>query len=235
MEGTPDRAALTATQTATEAARDVIAEARTKRDELLVLASHDIRNAVGIVDSALTMLDDATDGGAQMRGMMRRATHRMGILVRAMVDVDLLQRELMPLTPAEVRWSTVVVPVIDGALEVAETKEIAVVPKGDLEVRLACDAALVQRTVAALVDHAIGNAPQKSVVEVEGERLGEHRFAVRVRHMGRAVVGDTLDRYFTTLPLRFSKLAAMRHGGAVRAVSPIVDGAGFAFDLEIAA
>jgi hypothetical protein len=57
-QGTVDEgdAALTATGAAMEAARDALAHARAQRDELLVLASHDIRNAVGIVDSALSML-----------------------------------------------------------------------------------------------------------------------------------------------------------------------------------
>jgi len=225
--------ALAATQVVADAARDAIGRARAQRDELLVLASHDIKNAVGIMDSALGMLEEMPEQAAQMQGMMRRATHRLLILVQAMVDVDLLQREVMPLTPADASWGTIVAPVVEGALATAATKEIDVVPAGDQTERVACDATLVGRMLAALVEHAIGNAPAKSVVEVRGARVGDGRFVAHVAHRGRAVGAGTLDKLFTTLPLRFCRLAAIRHGGALRAVSPLADGVGVAFELEL--
>lgn len=235
MESPAGRKALAATKAAAGATRDALAQARAQRDELLVLASHDIRNAVGILDSALSMLEESGPGSApSMQGMMRRSTHRLAILVRAMVDVDLLQRELMPLTVVDTRWRGLVESVVELSLPAAATKELRVVATGDLDAVLACDAVLVERMVAALVDHALGDAPAGTAVEIAGERLGEHRFAIRVSRGGRAVNAETLDKYFTTLPLRFCRLAAMRHGGALRAVSPIADGAGFALEIELA-
>jgi len=230
-----DEGALEATHAATEAARDAIAQARAQRDELFVLAGHDIRNAIGIIDSALTMLEESPDSAAVMHGMMRRATHRLGILVRAMVDVELLQRTVMPLAPADVRWSAIVTPVVEAALAVAATKELSVVPRGVLDAPLACDAPLVEKMVAALVDHAVGNAPNGTAVTVLGSRTGDGRFCIRVAHEGRPVGAATLDKYFTTLPLRFCRLAAAHHGGVLRAVSPLEHGSGLAFDLELAA
>src|SRR5690349_2681558 len=109
--------ALAATQAATEATRDALAQAaRAKRDELLVLASHDMKNAIGILDSALGMLEEMPEQAASMHGMMRRATHRLGVLVRALVDVDCLQRDVLPVTPAEIGWSAVATPVVEQAL-----------------------------------------------------------------------------------------------------------------------
>jgi hypothetical protein len=44
----------------------------------------------------------------------------------------------------------------------------------------------------------------------------------------------TLDKLFTTLPLRFCRLAAIRHGASLRAVSPALDdGSGLAFEIEL--
>jgi K+-sensing histidine kinase KdpD len=235
METRAGQKALSATQAATGAARDAIAQARAQRDELLVLASHDIRNAVGVLESALSMLDESPDSAGSMQGMMRRSVHKLGILVKAMVDVDLLERELLPLTVVDTPWRGLAEAIVEGARAAAATKEIELVPAGDPDAVLACDAILVERTVAALVDHAIGNAPAATAVEVACERLGEHRVAIRVSHRGRAVNAETLDKYFTTLPLRFCRLAAMRHGGALRAVSPIGNGIGFAFELELRA
>ena len=84
METERGAEALAATQSVAEAARDAIERARAQRDELLVLASHDVKNAIGILDSALGMLEESPEQGPMLHGMMRRATHRLGILVRAM-------------------------------------------------------------------------------------------------------------------------------------------------------
>jgi K+-sensing histidine kinase KdpD len=226
--------ALAATQVATEATRDAIAQtARAQRDELLVLASHDMKNAIGILDSALGMTEEMPEQAPMMQGMMRRATHRLSVLVRALVDVDCLQRDVMPLMPTDLRWAALVVPVVEQALAVGETKGIAVVPRGDQQVRLWCDAGLVERILTALVDHAIGNAPPKSAVDLEGTRIGEGRFRIRVAAAGRAVPPGALEQYFTTLPLHFCRLAALRHGATLRVLSPVVDDGGMAFELEL--
>jgi K+-sensing histidine kinase KdpD len=225
--------ALTETQAVTDAAREALARTRSLRDELLVLASHDIKNVVGILDSALSMSGEMPEQAPAMQGMMRRATHRLGILVQALVDVDLLQRDVMPLTLGDVAWRAIAVPVVEAALDVAATKDIALLPRGDETARVSCDARLVERVVAALVEHAVANAPAKSVVDVEGERLSGGRFRIRVVHRGRAVGAATLDKFFTTLPLRFCRLAAIRHGASLRAVSPVADGAGLALELEL--
>jgi K+-sensing histidine kinase KdpD len=225
--------ALAATQAVTDATREAIGRARSLRDELLVLASHDIKNAVGILDSALSMSDEMPEQAASMQGMMRRATHRLGILVQALVDVDLLQRDVMPLKLGDVSWSAIATPVVEAALAIAATKEITVVPRGDQTARLSCDVRLIERVVAALLEHAIANAPAKSTVDVEGERLDGGRFRIRVVHRGRPVGAATLDKFFTTLPLRFCRLAAIRHGASLRAVSPVADGAGLALELEV--
>ena len=236
-QGTVDEgnAALTATGAATEAARDALARARAQRDELLVLASHDIRNAVGIVDSALSMLEDGPELAPSMHGMMRRATHRLHVLVHAMVDVDMLDRGIMPLATKPTRWSTLVTPVVETVLPVAATKEIAVVPGGDFETTLDCDPTLAGRLLTALVEHAVSSAPTASCVDVEGVRIGDDRFRLRVSNRARALAADTIGRYCATLPLRYARLAAARHGGALRVVSPLAEGVGIALEVELAA
>jgi signal transduction histidine kinase len=226
--------ALTATQASADAARDAIADARAKRDELFVLASHDMKNSIGIIDSALDMVDDAPSSAAEMHAMMRRATHRLAILVRALVDVDLLQRDLMPLVPVDAGWKGISRAVVEATRTVAATKGIEVVPRGEAG-RLACDAALVERMTVALVDHAIGGAPVGSAVELEGMRPDDGRFRIRVAYRGRPVAADALEKYFTTLPLRFCRLAAIRHGGSLRAVSPAAEGQGLAFEIDLPA
>ena len=231
-----DRDALAATADASGAARAaLVAAARAQRDELLVLASHDLRNAVGIVDSALTMALDAPDMALPMHGMMRRATHRLGILTKAMVDLDLLQRGLMPLSPASRSLEAVVAPVIDAATEVAATKAVTVESKGCRDIDAVVDATVVERIVAALLEHAIGNAPDNSVVDVDACRLSAERVEIRVTHRGRPVNAAVVDGYFTTLPLRFARAAAERHGGGLTVASPVEAGVGVAFVLALAA
>jgi K+-sensing histidine kinase KdpD len=168
-----------------------------------------------------------------MQGMMRRATHRLGILVRALVDVDCLERGVMPCAPADVAWTSIVTPVVEAALAVAATKEIALVTRGDAGARLRCDSTLAERMLATLVEHAIANAPPKSVVEIDGTTR-DPGFRLRVVHHGRAVGQTTLEKYFTTLPLRFCRLAAARHGATLRALSPVDDAGGLAFEIDLA-
>jgi hypothetical protein len=80
--------------------------------------------------------------------------------VQALVDVDLLQRDVMPLQPAEVGWNAIATPVVEGALGIAETKDVTLAPRGDLAARVACDAVLVQRNGRLrLSSTAIANAP----------------------------------------------------------------------------
>jgi K+-sensing histidine kinase KdpD len=168
-----------------------------------------------------------------MHGMMRRATYRLGILVQAMIDVDLLQRDLMPLVPTETSWSTIAAAAVEAALAAAATKEIVVVPRGEPGALVACDATLVVRMLNAMVEHAIGNAPAKSVVDLEGTRLDDGRFRMCVVHRGRLVSTTAIDKLFTTLPLRFCRLAAIRHGAVMRVALPVTDGCGLAFELQI--
>src|SRR6185295_6196192 len=159
---------------------------------------------------------DMPEHAASMQGMMRRATHRLGILVQARVVVDLLHRYVMPLQLADTGWNAIATTVVEGALGVAATKDVTLAPAGDLAARLACDTVLVQRMVGALLEYAIANAPAKSAVDVEGVRLDGGRFRIRIVHRGRAVGTVTLDKLFTTLPLRFCRLAAIRHGAGLR-------------------
>jgi len=72
------------------------------------------------------------------------------------------------------------------------------------------------------------------VVDVEGERAETGRFRITVAHRGRAVPARALAQYFVTLPLRFCRLAAARHGGTLAAVSPWEETAGgFGFELVL--
>lgn len=231
----PATSPLAATQATAEAARQALERVRSQRDELLVLASHDFKNAVGIIDSALVMLEDAPDLAASMLGMMKRATYRLAILARAVVDVDLLERGLMPCTPAPARWSEVTKPVLEACAPAAATKNLDVRVVGDPGDAVAGDPTLLERTLAAFLDHAIGNAPPGTSIDVEGVRVAPGRFRIRVGQRGKVVPPGAVDRFFNTLPLRYCRLAVARHGGALRVVSPWENGAGMAFEAEITA
>jgi K+-sensing histidine kinase KdpD len=235
MDEPTDDGALAATEAAADAAREALARVRAQRDELLVLAAHDLRNAAGIIESALGLLEDTPDAAPAMHAMMRRATHRLGILTRALVDVDLLERGVMPITAREVRWGTLVGAVVEGVRPIADTKTVTIAVVGDAAAALVCDAALVEKTLTALLDHAIGNAPDRSQVSITSERLDEGSVRIRIVQPGRAVPASALEKYCATLALRFCRLAALRHGGTLAVVSPIDDGTGVAFDLRIAA
>jgi K+-sensing histidine kinase KdpD len=231
----PAASPLAATQATAEAARQALERVRSQRDELLVLASHDFKNAVGIIDSALVMLEDSPDLAASMLGMMKRATYRLGILARAVVDVDLLERGLMPCTPAPAPWGEAMKPVLEACAPAAATKDLDVRVVGDAAETIAGDPTILERVLAAFLDHAIGNAPPGTAIDVEGVRARPGRFLVRVGQRGKVVPPGARDRFFNTLPLRYARLAVTRHGGTLRVASPWENGVGMAFEAEITA
>lgn len=235
MDQPTDAAALAATEAASQATRQALDGARAQRDELLVLAAHDLRNAAGIIESALGLLEDTPEAAPTLHGMMRRATHRLGILTRALVDVDLLERGVMPVTPRELRWGGLVGPLVERVVPIAASKGVTIAADGDADGLLVCDATLVGKTVTALLDHAVANAPERSRVVVAAERVDERTVRIRIVQPGRPVPATTLEKYCATLALRFCRLAAQRHGGTLDVVSPCASDGGVAFDLRLAA
>jgi signal transduction histidine kinase len=224
-------------------------ESERRRDDLVDLTVHDIKNSLCVVESALDMMDLDPVGAVAMLPLLRRASQRIATLVCTLLDVNRLESGSMPLRVQSIKWSALSEPVLAETGLMAQAKQIALNRTGESEATIACDPALVERILLNLLDNAIGVAPEGTVVDVHAERRADGAFLVRVGNRGRTIppemlptlfrknrqVGDATPRKLGGwgLGLTFCRLAVERHGGSIRAISPYVDGEGAAFEFEL--
>jgi signal transduction histidine kinase len=222
-----------------------------RRDDLVDLTVHDIKNSLCVVESAIEMMDQDPVGASSMVPLLRRATLRIGNLVCTLLDVNRLENGSMPLKAQELPWATLCEPVLAEAGLMAQAKSMAINRSGESHALVRCDPNLVERILLNLLDNAIGVAPDRSTVDVHAERRADGSFLVRVGNRGRVISPDVLPTLFKKykqgseapskrfggwgLGLSFCRLAVERHGGTIRAISPYVDGEGAAFEFVLPA
>ena len=222
-----------------------------RRDDLVDLTVHDIKNSVCVVESALEMMEQDPIGAASFVPLLRRASQRIGHLVCTLLDVNRLESGAMPLRVQDVPWASLCEPVLAETGLLAQAKSVALNRTGESHTIVRCDPALVERVLLNLLDNAIGVAPDRSTVDVHAERTADGGFLVRVGNRGRTIAPDVLPTLFRKyrqgggapvkrlggwgLGLTFCRLAVERHGGTIRAISPYVDGEGAAFEFVLPA
>jgi len=224
-------------------------EIERRRDDLVDLTVHDIKNSLCVVESALDMVDQDPLDAVTVLPLIRRATVRIGNLVCTLLDVNRLENGSMPLRVQEIPWSALCEPVLAEAGLMAQAKSIPINRSGENHALVRCDPHLVERILLNLLDNAIGVAPDESIVDVHAERRPDGSFLVRVGNRGRVIAPDVLPTLFRKyrqgeqaplrrfggwgLGLTFCRLAVERHGGTIRAISPYVDGEGAAFEFVL--
>ncbi len=222
-----------------------------RRDDLVDLTVHDIKNSLCVVESALDMMEQDPMGAVAMLPLLRRASQRIGNLVCTLLDVNRLEGGSMPLRVQELPWTALCEPVLAETGLMAQAKSVAINRTGENHAIVRCDPGLVERVLLNLLDNAIGAAPDGTVVDVHGERTADGAFLVRVGNRGRAIPPEVLPTLFRKyrraddaplkrlggwgLGLAFCRLAVERHGGTIRAISPYVDDEGAAFEFVLPA
>jgi K+-sensing histidine kinase KdpD len=221
-----------------------------RRDDLVDLTVHDIKNSLCVVDSAIQMMDEDEPGVAAMLPLLRRATHRIAHLVCTLLDVNRLENGSMPLRLQSVPWSVVCESIVEETGLIARAKSVTVERTGEHLALVRCDPQLVERVLLNLLDNAIGIAPEGSKVDVHAQSQSDGSFLVRVGNRGRVIAPDVLPTLFRKynqgrepapvkrfggwgLGLTFCRLAVERHGGTIRAISPYIDGEGAALEFTI--
>jgi signal transduction histidine kinase len=222
-----------------------------RRDDLVDLTAHDIKNSLCVIDSALEMVDEDAQPVGPFLPILRRASERIGHLVRLLLDVNRLEAGVMPLRVQEAPWATMSDPVVAEASVLATARGVEILRRGETRLIVRCDPQLVERILLNLIDNAISVAPHGSAIEVHAENAPSGGFLVRVANRGTAIPPDVLPTLFGKyrqggtgiakryggwgLGLAFCRLAVERHGGSIRAISPWVDGEGAAFEFTIPA
>ena len=224
-------------------------ELERRRDDLVDLAVHDVTNALRDVESVLGAVEHDPGSAVAVLPLVRRMSVRIGNLVGTLRDVTRLENASLPLRVQTVSWSALAEPVLAEMGPMAQAKGVALERSGDDRAVLRCDRNLIERVVLNLVDNAITIAPDRSAVDVHAEP-GEASFLIRVGNRGSVIPADVLPTLFRKfrpgeehvalehfagcgLGLTFCRLAVERHGGAIRARSPYVDGEGAAFEFTL--
>ena len=223
-----------------------------RRDDLVDLTAHDIKNSLCVIDSALEMVGEDGQPVAPFLPILQRASDRIGNLVCLLLDVNRLEAGAMPLRVQEAPWATISDPVIAEAGVLATLRGVRILRRGETRLIVRCDPQLVERVLLNLIDNAISVAPHGSAIEVHAEHASSGGFVVRVANLGTAIPPDVLSTLFGKyrqggnqgiakryggwgLGLAFCRLAVERHGGSIRAISPWVDGEGTVFEFAIPA
>jgi signal transduction histidine kinase len=227
-------------------------EIERRRDDLVDLTVHDIKNSLGVIDSALEMMDADPADTALTMPLLRRATARIANLVCTLLDLNRLESGTMPLRVVETPWATLCDPVQAEMALLAQSKSLAFNRTGESYALVRCDATLIERVLLNLLDNAVTAAPDGSTVDIHAERGDDGAFVVRIANRGRPIPASMLQTLFSKyrrgvddrplkrlggwgLGLTFCRLAVERHGGTIRAISPWVDGQGVAFEFILPA
>src|SRR5262249_18086146 len=129
-----------------------LAEIERRRDDLVDLTVHDIKNSLCIVDSALDMISQDPLEAASMLPLLRRATARLGNLVCTLLEVNRLENGSMPLRMKDVPWATLCEAVLAEAGLMAQAKSIALNRSGESHSIVRCDPGLIERVLLNLLD-----------------------------------------------------------------------------------
>jgi len=216
-----------------------------RRNDLVDLTVHDIKNWVHTASSALEVLELEPDSVQAMIPIIRHSTRSITTLVTTLLDVNRLEGGWMPLRLNDVPWSAICAPLIEDASAMAHAKDLKIVASGEMRVIVRCDQQLVERVLLNLLDNAVSAAPRATTIDLYTEVGADGRLVARVGNRGPVIPPALLPNIFKKheqgadqvrgwgLGLTFCRLAVEHHGGAIRAMSPYVDGEGAAFEFTL--
>jgi signal transduction histidine kinase len=232
------------------------AEAATRaREELLGIVSHDLRNPLGVVVSAASLLARAAEpdtGIARERAQelartILRSAQRMERLVGDLLDFARVSAGGLAIEPAMVDAAVLVQESVDACRSAADHKGLRLEVLAARELPVFCDRNRVLQILSNLVDNAIKFTPAAGTVSVRAEDAGEEvHFAVS--DSGPGIPEEDLpriwDRYWRAakqpgaglgLGLAIAKSLVEAHGGHIWAESKVGVGTTFHFTLQSSA
>ncbi len=216
-----------------------------RRNDLVDLTVHDIKNWVHAASSALEVLELDADSVPAMIPIIRHSTRSITTLVTTLLDVNRLEGGWMPLRLNDVPWSSICAPLIEDASAMAHAKELKISASGEMQVIVRCDQQLIERVLLNLLDNAVSAAPRTTAIDLHTEVRADGTVVARVGNRGPVIAPALLPNIFKKheqgahrlhgwgLGLTFCRLAVEHHGGSIRAMSPYVDGEGAAFEFTL--
>ncbi len=219
------------------------------RDRLLASVSHELKNPLHTIllgtEVLLTQPRADEQAHRQLLGM-RRATSRMGALVRDLLDVAAIEAGRFSLERAPVGARAIVEETLEQAGTLAASRSQTLLRElGSAEVYVNCDRGRVLQVLVNLVDNALKFSPSGGSVMLRVDADGDWvRFSVSDHGSGVAAADarHLFEPYWrardarsggTGLGLSIAKAIVEAHGGRIWLERRDGDGSTFCFSLPI--
>jgi PAS domain S-box-containing protein len=232
-----------------EHARAELREAVRVREDLIAAVSHDLRNPLGTISLASSLVGG--DRGIAPRthkqvDMIQRAAQRMGRLIDDLLDVAAIQADRLQLRVEPVGVAALVQDALDAHLSLAEEKAIELVADCTAaDLLVPCDGDRVQRVFGNLIGNALKFCGQGDTIRIEAQTTDDAvHFAVADNGPGidAALVPSLFEPYWSApehvrkgvgLGLHIAKRVVEAHGGTIGVESELGAGARFFFTLPL--
>jgi signal transduction histidine kinase len=228
---------------------DELRKAVRVREDLLAVVSHDLRNPLGTITLAASLVvGDETLSATTRRqiDMIQRASQRMGRLIDDLLDTAAVQLDRLQISVEPVDVSAIVGDAVEAHQTLAHDKGIELTSASFLEdVRVTCDHERVQRVLGNLIGNALKFCRRGDTIRVESAAAGEFvRFGVIDSGPGidPEIAPFLFQPYWSApehtrrgmgLGLHIAKRIVEAHGGQIWVESERGAGARFFFTLPL--
>ncbi|MBC7779642.1 MAG: CHASE3 domain-containing protein [Proteobacteria bacterium] len=232
-----------------QASEQQLAEAIRHKDEFLAVLSHELRNPLAPISTALTLLRRRKIDVPEI-GIMQRQVANLVRLVDDLMDVTRISRGKIDLSPRPVELFVVVSQAVETVTPLLETRrQHLTVEVDDIGLVVDIDPARIVQVIVNLLTNASKFSDAGSAIAVRGS-LHDDRVRLSVTDAGRGIARDMLEQIFSSfvqerqgldrtlgglgLGLTIARNLAELHGGTLRARSEGI-GRGSEFTLELPA
>jgi two-component system CheB/CheR fusion protein len=202
----------TAVEAQSRARGDEAEAANRAKDEFLAMLGHELRNPLGTITNAVSVLERLTtdESMRHLTAIIGRQTRHLTRLVDDLLDVARAISGKIGMQAHAVDLHELAGRCLETLGHAGRTQEHRVVLHGE-PVHVVGDAARLEQVVNNLVDNALKYTPAGGSVTVTTERAGSEA-VLRVRDTGRGISADVLVRVFDVFVQEPQKLDRARGG-----------------------
>jgi PAS domain S-box-containing protein len=174
-------------------------EADRRKDEFLAMISHELRNPLAAIVTALDLLEeDDADPGLRARalGIARRQAEHQARMVEDLLEVSRLLRGKIEIRREPVDLATALRAIVAGREAGCATRgQNLELRAPDQEITALVDVTRLEQIVGNLVENACKYSPDGALIEITLERAGAAA-RIRVRDEGAGLQPESIQRVF---------------------------------------
>lgn len=223
-------------------------EAIRARDDLVAFVSHDLRNPLSIVSTAVSvlrgLLPENPEKCRELLARVERSTKTMEELIKSLLDAARIEAGQFNVERRRLDLRSLLTEMLDHAHPLAARKQIRVELDAPAEpVELDGDRVRILQVLSNIVDNAIRYSPEHGLVRAKVERRADSVW-LRISDSGPGIPREdrpfVFDRYWqapggrkpgTGLGLFIAKGIIEAHGGRIWVEDEAPSGAAFVFSL----